>query len=102
MVTLFNVPVKIMLVVALVVLVGCRDSDKNSSLIFEELNESLERSNESIRMSTASVQEDLRQKAKKPETAESAAKWLQKADSIHKMSDSIIQFLYGLKHDFAF
>lgn len=78
MATLFNVPVKRMLIV-LVVLMGCKDSDKNSSLIFEELNESLERSNRSIRYSTLEAIQVLKDKLKKPEMAEKGTYWLGKA-----------------------
>lgn len=97
MVTLFNVPVKRMFVVALVVLMGCKDSDKNSSLIFEELNESLERSNEVIGDLTKAVLFDLEGKTRAPETAEQALVWFSAADSIYSKAEYLVSFLEGLK-----
>lgn len=97
MVTLFNVPVKRIFVVALVVLMGCKDSDKNSSLIFEALNESLERPNEVISDLTKAVLFDLEGKTRALETAEQALVWFSAADSIFSKSEYLVSFLEGLK-----
>jgi len=96
MATLFNVPVKRMLVVALVLLIGCRDGDKNSSLIFEELNESLERSNRVIENSTRTEFNDLKNKSNELAMAERAAIWIPKAKFIQEESQKTIDSLSEL------
>ena len=97
MATLFNVPVKRILVIALLALTGCKDSDKNSSLIFEELNESLERSNKAVKYSTIDALEDLKAKLRVPETAEKTSFWFPKADFIYTKSKEIIDLIDSLK-----
>lgn len=89
MITLFSIPVKRMLVIVLVVLIGCNDSDKNSSLIFEALNESLERSNEAIQNSTKIALQNLEDKSKTPAMAERGIIWLNKANYIVEVSKAI-------------
>ncbi|MES2848650.1 MAG: hypothetical protein V4685_06315 [Bacteroidota bacterium] len=100
MVTLFNVPAKRILVVVLVVLMGCKDSDKNSSLIFEELNESLEQSNKLIHNSSNDIFMDLENKAHKLTTAENAAKWFPVADTIYSKAEYLIRFIDSLVSNF--
>lgn len=73
-------------IVVSLALSACSNNDKNSSLIFEELNESLERSNNSIRRSTMKVFEDLTAKSKRPECGERASYWLEKANLIHEIT----------------
>ena len=97
MATLFNVPVTRILVIALLALIGCKDSDKNSSLIFEELNESLERSNKAIKLSTIRTLENLKQKIEEPSTAEKGGLWMKKAMMILEASNSLDQFIDSLR-----
>ncbi len=97
MVTLFNVPVKRMLVVALIVLTGCRDSDKNSSLIFEELNESLERSNKTLEGSISYAIIGLEDLAKMPEMSEKGAFLLTKGQTIKSYSSQLADFIDSTK-----
>ena len=97
MATLFNVPVTRILVIALLALIGCKDSDKNSSLIFEELNESLERSNKAIKLSTIRTLENLKQKIEEPSTAEKGELWMKKAMMILEASNSLDQFIDSLR-----
>lgn len=93
MATLFNVPVKRILVIALIALSSCKDSDKNSSLIFEELNESLERSNKNLKISTLEVINDLELKRREPATAAKAIVWGNRAYSVTDSSKNIIDFI---------
>lgn len=97
MVTLFNVPVKRIFVVALVVLMGCKDADKNSSLIFEDLNESLEQSNKLVAKSSGVILESLKSKVDDPASRGIAIKWLLLADSISSKSKYLIEFIDSLK-----
>jgi|GEM_PF-4791451 len=94
---LFNVPVKRILVIALVMSIGCRESDKNSSLIFEELNESLERSNKLVANSSSVILESLKSKVDDPATTEKAKIWLSTADSIYSTEKHLIGFIDSLK-----
>jgi hypothetical protein len=88
---------KRMLSIVLVALSSCNNSDKNSSLIFEELNESLERSNEAIDNSTNYILLSLESKSHETVTAERAVFWLSKADSIHANAKQLIEFINELK-----
>jgi hypothetical protein len=99
MATLFNVPVKRMLVIVLVLLLGCKDSDKNSSLIFEELNESLERSNKAIDAIKMTYLNDLNSKSKQPQTFELAKRWMPKSDSVLSITKRVVDFIESLKTD---
>ena len=93
MATFINVPVKRILVIALLALIGCKDSDKNSSLIFEELNESLERSIKNLELSTIEAINSLESKKQEPVTAERANVWFSRAYSIVENSNKIIGFI---------
>lgn len=93
MITLFNAPVKRMLLVALVVLLGCKDADKNSSLIFEELNESLERSNKNLELSTIEAINSIESKRRDVVTAEKANVWFGRAYPVVENSNKIIDFI---------
>ncbi len=95
----FNFPVKRMLIVSLVVLLGCRDSDKNSSLIFKELNESLERSSKAIEYSTTVAVEELKSKTIMPETSEKATFWLAKANLVINVSSAMVDSIEKLNKD---
>jgi hypothetical protein len=101
MVTHINVLVKkipvVVMLIALMLLNGCKDSDKNSSLIFEELNESLERSNKTIEVSTIIYLRSLSDKQKRAETAIVANKWGTIADSIHSKTVTVLNFIKKLK-----
>jgi hypothetical protein len=88
---------KRMLSIVLVALSSCNNSDKNSSLIFEELNESLERSNKVIENSTRSLLYDLENKKRKGITAERAFVWYAKADSIKSRTDGLVKFIKQLQ-----
>ena len=90
---LFNVTVKRIFVVALVLLIGCRDSDKNSSLIFEELNESLERSNKNLELSTIEAINSFESKKKDAVTSEKANVWFSRAYPVVENSNKIIDFV---------
>jgi len=81
---------------ALVMLIGCRDSDNHSSLIFEELNESLERSNKSIELSTVNTLNDLDIRKEKPGTAEKAIYWGSKAYSVKSKTTELVWFVDSL------
>jgi hypothetical protein len=87
---------KKMFAIALIGVSSCKVSDKNSSLIFEELNEGLERSNVAINASTRSVLESLRQKTAEPATMERAEIWLAKAMLIFEASNSMKRFTDSL------
>ena len=93
MATLFNVPVKRILVIALLALTGCKDSDKNSSLIFEELNESLERSNKNLELSTIEAINSIESKRQDVVTAEKANVWFSRAYPVVESSNKIIDFV---------
>jgi hypothetical protein len=97
MVTLFNVPVKRMFVVALVVLMGCKDSDKNSSLIFEEINWSLENSNIRLMLATEVTIENLKSKAQSPASAEKAQLLLSNARFMQAIAGRVVSFIDSLK-----
>ena len=101
MTTLFHVPVKRILVVALVALMGCRDSDKNSSLIFEELNESLERSIYRIDISTSTIHRAFDDRLKKPVSAERAREFEPKLNFIRESADDLYEYLDDLKRKFV-
>jgi hypothetical protein len=88
---------KRMFAIALIGVSSCNNSDKNSSLIFEELNESLERSNKSIQGNTQTVFNDLGSKRNKPESAEKANFWFPKMDSVSNKSKSLIYMLDSLR-----
>ncbi len=95
--TLFNVLVKRIFVITLIALSSCKDSDKNSSLIFEELNESLERSNENLQQEANIKIKDLEAKADKPETTEKATLLLSKARYVHQKSSDLFEFIDSLR-----
>jgi len=97
MLALTNMLVKRMLVIALVLLSACRDSDKNSSLIFEELNESLQRSNKIIDNSSAGIILNLKAKLNESETAEKAQVWAPVADSVYTKAKYLVDFIRLLK-----
>ena len=65
---------------------ACKESDKNSSLIFEELNESLERSNESIEQNISTSMRYLQQLTEKPESSEKGIILLSKAKKVKSYS----------------
>jgi len=80
-------PVRIVvMLISVMVLNACKDSDKNSSLIFEELNESLERSNESLNQEISASLRYLQYLTEKPETAEKGAMLLPKAKLVESYS----------------
>lgn len=85
------------LLIGVIFLNACKDSDKNSSLIFEELNESLERSNKAIKASSITYLMALSDKQKRAETAERARIWGGFADSIHSKTKNLISFIDSLK-----
>jgi GldM N-terminal domain len=85
------------LLIAVLFLNACSDGDKNSSLIFEELNESLERSNKAIDAITMASFKSLEEKTKKVESAERASVWIIKADTINLKANTIIEFIEQLK-----
>jgi GldM N-terminal domain len=87
----------VVLLMSVMVLNACKDSDKNSSLIFEELNESLERSNRAIEASSTTYLMALSGKQKRAETAERARIWGGLADSIHSKTKNLINFIDSLK-----
>ena len=93
MATLLNVPVTRILVIALLALTGCKDSDKNSSLIFEELNESLERSNKNLELSTIEAINSIESKRQDVVTAEKANVWFSRAYPVVESSNKIIDFV---------
>lgn len=97
MLALFNVPLKRMLVVALVLLIGCRDSDKNSSLIFEALNESLERSNRNIEGNISITIMSLEDLSKEPASGEKMAAFLYRAQMIKSYCSGVITLIDSLK-----
>lgn len=97
MTALFNFPVKRILVIALVAISSCKDPDKNSSLIFEELNESLERSNKIINISSKGILMSLREKIVEPETTEKATIWFPVADSVYSRSKELVDFIDALR-----
>lgn len=78
---------------------SCNNSDENSSLIFDELSESLERSNLSIQSSTNNVLQELKQKTEEPSTKEKAELWLQKATVIVDESNSLKSLLDSLEKE---
>jgi len=86
-----------MFVVALVMLIGCRDSDKNSSLIFEELNESLERSNRNIEENISITIMSLEDISNEPASWEKAATLLTKAQMIKSYCTDAIALIDSLK-----
>ena len=86
----------VVLLISVMLLNACKDSDKNSSLIFEELNESLERSNETLEQNIAVSIRYLEQLTKMPETAEKSFTLLNKAKIIQSSSLSVIVFIDSL------
>ncbi len=84
------------MLISLMVLNGCKDSDKNSSLIFEELSESLERSNENLKQDIAVSLRYLKQLTEKPETAEKGIFLLSKAKMIESYSLGIVALIDSL------
>ena len=86
-----------MISVVSIITTSCNNSDKNSSLIFDELSESLERSNLSIQSSTNKALQELKQKTEDPPTKEKAEKWLQKATDIVDASNSLKGFIDSLQ-----
>ena len=97
MMPFLNVPVKRILVVAWLALAGCRDSDKNSSLIFEELNESLENSNRTAKNLTNVCIRELEDYLNEGVVAYKAKYWLDKADTIRLLSDELVLFIDTIK-----
>ena len=84
------------ILIGVMVLNACKDSDKNSSLIFEELNESLERSNENLKQDISVSLRYLEQLTKKPESAEKGSILLSKAKMIESYSLSIVALIDSL------
>ena len=86
-----------MLVVVSVMLMGCRDSDKNSSLIFEALNESLERSSKNLEASVFMTITGLEDISNEPASGEKAASLLSKAQTIKSYSSEVLALIDSLK-----
>jgi hypothetical protein len=72
-------------------------SDKGDITLLKEVNSSLLRSNYLTTLSTNNIIESLVDKSKKPESSERATKWLAKAITIQKLTDSIISRIEGTK-----
>ena len=85
------------ILVSLIFLNACKDSDKNDSLIFEELNESLENSNRIAENSVILQLNALKEKLRDQAFAIKAKYWYDKADTIHLLSKQIIVFLDSLQ-----
>ena len=97
MLTLFKVPIKKNLVLAFVVLSGCKNADKNCSLILDELNESLENSNRTAKNLTNVCIRELEDYLNEGVVAYKAKYWLDKADTIRLLSDELVLFIDTIK-----
>lgn len=97
MATLLNTPIKRIVVIALIALSSCKDSDKNSSLIFEELNESLERSIYRIDISTSTIHKAFDDRLKKPVSAERAREFEPKLNFIRGSADGLYEYINDFK-----
>lgn len=86
----------VVLLISLMFLNACEDSDKNSSLIFAELNESLKQSNESLKQDISVSMRYLAHLAEKPETAEKGAILLPKGKLVESYSLRVIHLIDSL------
>lgn len=64
---------------------------------FKTVNNSLERSNTTVNSSTDKVMESLEESTKKPETAERAKIWLDKANQVRSYSKTVADYIDELK-----
>lgn len=65
---------------------------------FKTVNRSLENSNTTVNNSTATIMASLKDKLSKAETAERAAIWYPKADSVVMISKTVFDYINGLKN----
>ena len=87
------------LLIAVIALQACSDSNKNSALIFEELNESLESSNRIAVELINRNRKELQNYLNKGAIAYRAKYWLNKTDTISLLSEEVIEFISSMEKD---
>lgn len=84
------------IIVVSLALSACSNNDKNSSLIFEELNESLERSNKTLERDISYTMMRLKDLLKAPEASEKGAILLTTGQRIQSYSEVIVKMIDSL------